>query len=100
MVESFLSITLSASQQVVHPGIMYARFRGWKGEVWEAPSRFYHDVSDEEVLVYFDRRECLVFSNSMLMFLLFGFRQVFFGGKKYFCSEHHLGKPQYQSISG
>ena len=41
----FLQITLNAGNQILHPGIMHARFAGWDGAPLPEPPFFYDDLS-------------------------------------------------------
>lgn len=43
-VSSFLSLTLSGTGQLLHPGLMYSLFHGWRGEPFEDAPLFYQGV--------------------------------------------------------
>jgi hypothetical protein len=48
---SFLQITLNPGNQLLHPGIMYAKFRDWEGRPLPEPPLFYEGLSDEAAAV-------------------------------------------------
>jgi len=46
-VSNFLSLTLSDTGQIIHPGIMYGLFRGWDGAPYDSQLLFYQSVDVE-----------------------------------------------------
>ena len=43
-VDSFLSLTLADTGQIIHPGIMYGLFHAWNGQPYPGPLLFYEGV--------------------------------------------------------
>lgn len=42
--ESFLSLTLAGTGQIIHPGVMYGLFHDWDGQVFEEAPLFYQGI--------------------------------------------------------
>ena len=46
-VDSFLSLTLAGTGQLIHPGVMYGLFKDWDGHVFEEAPLFYQGIDAE-----------------------------------------------------
>ncbi len=43
-IESFLSLTLAGTGQIIHPGVMYGLFSSWDGQIFEEAPLFYQGI--------------------------------------------------------
>jgi hypothetical protein len=54
-IESFLSLTLAGTGQIIHPGVMYGLFHNWTGQTFEEAPLFYQGIDAETA----DLLQCL-----------------------------------------